>query len=223
MKTGIYWQDPKYALGRWPTDPSTVLYLPLHKLDGASFMSKDVYGHLAVAHGALWTPRGRSFDGNDDYIDTGLTKDLSGGGDFTAEAWIEAANINKIFAFSQAHALDPYSTDWVVMLNPIDSLFYMRGVALAPPTGFDVTRQNHLALVWEKEVEKFKGYVNGELVGQSATVSGYGGAGSVKIGARGDGTTSFFGGRIDEVRIRNRALTGIEIQLSYLAAKWRYR
>ncbi len=71
MKTGIYWQDPKYAVGRYSTNPSCVLYLPLHRLDGASFISKDVYGHLCTVTGALWTPRGRSFDGVDDYINLG--------------------------------------------------------------------------------------------------------------------------------------------------------
>ena len=75
MKTGIYWQDPKYAVGSdWRvTDPALVLDLPLYKLDGASFMSKDAYGHLCTVTGALWTPYGRSFDGSDDNISCGYS------------------------------------------------------------------------------------------------------------------------------------------------------
>lgn len=49
-------------------DPTLVLYLPFHQLDGTSFMSKDKHGHLCSVTGALWTPRGRSFDGVDDQI-----------------------------------------------------------------------------------------------------------------------------------------------------------
>src|SRR4030042_2091010 len=52
-------------------DPSLVLYLPLPKLDGASFISGDACGHPIVNSGAFWTPRGRSFDGIDDLIDCG--------------------------------------------------------------------------------------------------------------------------------------------------------
>ncbi len=223
MKTGIYWQDPKYVVGRNFSDPSCVLHLPLHRLDGASFMSKDAYGHLCAVTGALWTPRGRSFDGSDDYIDTHLSTDLSGGGDFTTEVWVKADDSAQGYATAQSHALDPYASDWIMMLDQTTSLFWMRSVALAAPTGFDGTRRNHLAMVWEKAVGKFKGFINGELLGQSGTVEGYGGVGSVKIGARGDATLSFFGGLIDEVRICDRALTPPEIQHHYLVAKRRYR
>ncbi len=50
-------------------DPYLALHLPLHELDGNSFMSKDAYGHLCTASGGLWTPQGRSFDGVDDRIE----------------------------------------------------------------------------------------------------------------------------------------------------------
>ena len=53
-------------------DPYLVLYLPLYELDGASFMSKDAYGHLCTVIGALWRPNGRYFDGIDDRIDLGI-------------------------------------------------------------------------------------------------------------------------------------------------------
>ena len=53
---------------RFLLDPSLVLYLPLYQLDGASFMSRDAYGHLGVNYGSTWTPQGRSFDGVDDYV-----------------------------------------------------------------------------------------------------------------------------------------------------------
>lgn len=49
-------------------DPSLVLRLPLYEPEGASFMSRDAYGHLCTATGALWTPQGRLFDGIDDKI-----------------------------------------------------------------------------------------------------------------------------------------------------------
>lgn len=49
-------------------DPHLRLYLPLWKLDGTSFRSEDAYGHLCVATGSPWTPRGRTFNGSGQYI-----------------------------------------------------------------------------------------------------------------------------------------------------------
>jgi hypothetical protein len=49
-------------------DPNLVLYLPLHKLDGSSLMTRDAYGNQSAVIGATWAPQGRNFDGSDDYI-----------------------------------------------------------------------------------------------------------------------------------------------------------
>ena len=49
-------------------DPALRLYLPLWKLDGNSFQSKDAYGHLATVTGATKVLQGFSFDGVDDKI-----------------------------------------------------------------------------------------------------------------------------------------------------------
>ena len=71
-------------------DPSLVLYIPLHQLDGSLFMSQDAYGHLCTVTGAAWTLQGYDFDGTDDKIDCGsntiLDNLFDGGG--TVLAWI---------------------------------------------------------------------------------------------------------------------------------------
>jgi len=54
------------------SDPYCKFYLPLWKLDGDSFADHSAYGHLCTSYGSIWTPRGRSFDGVDDYVDCGL-------------------------------------------------------------------------------------------------------------------------------------------------------
>ena len=71
-------------------DPSMVLYLPLYELDGASFMSKDAYGHLCTVTGALWTSQGRDFDGIDDSITLPTAFDSLT--DLTLEAWLLCNN-----------------------------------------------------------------------------------------------------------------------------------
>ncbi len=92
-------------------DPSLVLYLPLHQLDGSSFASKDAYGHLCSVTGALWTPRGRWFDGGgaaDDLINCGSADSIDnifdGGG--SVEVWVNPASdgegsVARIFSKGQ--------------------------------------------------------------------------------------------------------------------------
>ena len=74
-------------LDRFALDPYCKFYLPLWKLDGDSFADRSAYGHLCTNYGSLWTPRGRSFDGVDDYVDCGNLNLDWNNINFTVEAW----------------------------------------------------------------------------------------------------------------------------------------
>ena len=205
-------------------DPSLVLYLPLYELDGASFKSKDAYGHLCTVTGAIWTPRGSRFDGSDDYIDTALTTDLSSGGDFSVFCWAKGDVSEPVYACCQSHSTDPYTSDWIIYIGGgAHTLLWMRSVSMSSPSWCVATDWNFIGLAWDKNQEKYEGFLNGVSLGLSDVVSGYGGVNSVKIGTRGDGTTSWFSGLIGEVIIYRRRLTFPEALQIYLATKWRYR
>ncbi|GAG96548.1 unnamed protein product [marine sediment metagenome] len=84
-------------------DPSLVLYLPFYDLDGVSFASKDHYGRLCTATGALWLPNGRYFDGvNDRVVLASALNEVSVGHPFTILLWvkIDAGADGVIFANS---------------------------------------------------------------------------------------------------------------------------
>ncbi len=168
-------------------------------------------------------PRGLGFerhslllDGAEDYIDVvGLIDDLSGDGDFTAEIMLKAGSALSRYAMSQSHTAPPaYASDWTIMLGVAANLFWMRGVTLAAPAWFDWTRWNHLVLSWTKAAATYEGIVNGISAGISGVVAGFGGVNSVKIGTRGDATTSFFRGLTAFVRIYKG------IALSVAEARW---
>ena len=84
-------------------DPSLVLYLPLYEMDGASFASRDAYGHRCTVTGALWRPNGRYFDAVNDGINCGTGSNLNLGNTmdkYTMTAWIKtsyAADEGEIF------------------------------------------------------------------------------------------------------------------------------
>lgn len=72
-------------------NPGLALYLPLHKLDGSSFTSRDAYGHQCTVNGALWRNEGRYFNGTDDFIEVPANpafEDLWDGGG-TVAFWIK--------------------------------------------------------------------------------------------------------------------------------------
>jgi hypothetical protein len=152
--------------------------------------------------------------GSGDYIDTGLDYSFSANGDFTVEAWIKAEDNNQVYAITQMRSAG-YSSDWIFFYGSGNSLFWMRSQTLNKPLGFNASEWNHLAMVWNRTSETYEGFVNGQSIGVSGVVSDYGGIDTVKIGTRGDATSSFFQGEIDEVAIHTRALTQDEIENHY--------
>ena len=74
-------------------------------------------------------------------------------------------------------------------------------------------------LVWDLSSETYKGYVDGVYLGQSAVVSGYGAAGNIIIGSRGDQTTSFSSGSMWGVNAWQRELTAQEVLDLYNGTK----
>ncbi len=136
---------------------------------------------------------------NTSYIDTGYSNNLSGNGDFTASAWVKYTG-NVSYAVGQARAMEPYASDWFFPFGST-CIFWMRSKTLGSVATINNDLWHYLALTWDQSAARFIGYVDGNNIGTSDVVAGFGGIGSVKIGARPDLTTTFYSGSIDEVRI----------------------
>jgi len=223
-KTGLYLQDPKYQVrlggkADFIRDPSLVFDAPLYKLDGASFMSKDAYGHLCTVTGALWTPRARDFDGVDDEIiapdHPALDIDTSATGGLTLEAFIKrgetdshGSTINKGRNYGLA----------VSTANRIYFGFYDGAWReYEGSVNIDTTSWHQIAVVFV-DASKVNFYIDGVLdIARDTTFTSSPVTNALTIG----GTD--FKGLYGEARVYNRALTPLEIQHNYLATKWRYR
>ena len=228
MKTGIYWQNPAYpAKGMdFIFDPSLVLYLPLYRLDGVSFRSKDAYGHLCTVVGALWRPSGHYFDGTDDIINCGTALSLSPA-NITITVWIKTSRASQDVVHRYIAAGDQRAYS-----------FYIDGAKLGLAVTSDGTAGTGTAIagdtavngdVWTYVTATSDGsnlnlYVNGVVDATPVAFANdiHPSTGTLYIG---DGcyTAVDYLGNIGEVRIYNRALTPLEIQRNYLATKWRYR
>lgn len=161
--------------------------------------------------GASNNPGALELDGTNDYVDLNYEESLSNNSDFTVELWTKGNFNDYIYLISQAHTLSGYSSDWF-MGNYFGKIVWFRGTSFGDIESINDNQWHHLALVWDKDLERATLYIDGVFDSQAA-VSGYSGVGSVKVGARADSLEDQrFQGRVDEVRIWNKEKTETEIQ-----------
>ena len=217
-------------------DPSLVLYLPLYRLDGASFISRDAYGHLCTVTGALWTPQGRSFNGVDDYINCGKLASLNNLSAFTLIAYIYPKTAGELDSGRIFHkALDNNTSGWRWNCASISKDLYFSVdyattvlVSRSKINFITFNAWNLVALTWDGSVTaaNVHQYCNGvESSSYQTQTDGAGArvtdAGSDLLLGNTPDTTKSYDGIIGEVPIYNRVLTVAEIQNNYPATKWR--
>lgn len=215
-------------------DPSLALYLPLYELDGASFASRDAYGHLCTVTGALWRPNGHYLDGLDDYIDCGNPAALHfGTGSFSIITWIKTATAENTRIANKRNGT---SEGFEVFIRGASS--GALGLILkdtsansysAADTSTDLTDDVwHCVAVLIDRVAGVATYMvdsGSDGTGDISAVTGdIDHTNTFKLGID-DGlkATEAFDGLIGEFLAYKRALTLLEYQRIYLVTKWRYR
>ncbi len=161
-----------------------------------------------------------NFNSVDDYAITSLTTDLSAN-DFSVSVWLKpnAVSVGN-YAVVQGASGVTATSNWIVWAELSNTLFWFKGTTLGSVSGLGAKDGNwhHLVMTWDRSEEKYKGYFDGNYVGQSALVVGYGSTGSVpvKIGIRNDLFTEIkYNGLMDELRIYNRIITQEEVTALY--------
>ncbi len=224
-------------IGRYIYDSSLVLYLPFRELDGASFMSRDAYGHLCVVTGALWRPSGRYFDGTDDKVVVGDSTTLNlGTGDCTILAWIKNAETlaatSNFYAILAKHGTGAYwsfglrgAGNYGLWLVANDGATSQSATIPSTYTSLlsdgnyhrvAVVRLNTVCDFWIDGINR--GHYSTGIVTHSLTNTN-----TPAVGLAGFYGGGMFKGVIPEVIAHNRALTPLEMQNDYTQSKWRYR
>jgi len=214
-------------------DPGLALHLPMHELDGNSFMSKDAYGHLCTATGVLWRPDGRSFDGVDDYINA--NDPLSAVGGSTRKTLIARANpgktnfstIGRIISLQRLAAGTAFAI--YASGNPATwRASYIVGSTTFSElnSGISLVAGQTVFLAHTQDGDSIRFQVNDTVVTASnAGTPAISNPANAFIGAFEENGTpkQFFSGIISEAYIFSRALTPLEVEQIRLATKWRYR
>ena len=187
-------------------------------------------GAPAVPHNSpvfVDSPRGKaiSLDGNDDYLDLNQTDLGQNVGDLSISLWAKlgeplgGVNRNYHIVSNQASGSEGYR---IRLLNKVDpaqaggihfTTFASSGsvtVNSGAQTWPDDGDWHHLAVTKSGDVGKI--YLDGQLVGTQTGMPDPGDATySMKLGAIGDGSESFWVGALDAVRFYSRALDETEI------------
>jgi len=162
---------------------------------------------LNTHNGFSQSGSGLDFDGANDYVACGNIMPAT----YTKEAWFLVSNLNYqnnlISGGSDGqHALYPSITYG----NRISAGHNGTWNAVQDPTPIVANTWYHVALTYDVATKTMKLYKNGVLVSTNTDVAPFTGGNALRIGAYDTG--NLFIGKIDEVRIWNRALTQCEIQ-----------
>ena len=212
-------------------DSSLVLYLPLHQLDGTSFMSKDAYGHLCTVTGATWRLNVRYFVGTDDLINCGTDSRMILTNKFALEAWVKADEVAQGTQGVLTRRVLVYDGYQLNITTDNASVWVSNGSTwknAASGSVISVGEWYHLVGTFDNSLASgnLRIYVNGILKGSTDTTITISCTSSspVKVGTTYTGGIYYtLEGFVGETRIYSRPLTPQEIQHNYLATKWRYR
>ncbi|MBB14178.1 hypothetical protein CMK22_02850 [Candidatus Poribacteria bacterium] len=150
-------------------------------------------------------------DGKNDYVNIGNDKRFDWGGAFSACFWMK---------------VNLWQVNWETVLKKDNVFSFERDIgreALAfyhwpgfVPTTMDIDDQwHHIAATYDKKAQKF--YKDGELIANKPNAADMNiNPKPIIIGAA-DGTTRYFNGRMDDVRIYSKALSEDEVKKSMTA------
>jgi hypothetical protein len=219
-----YWnpnpQPPELLQGYWMFDEGI----------GTTALDSSGLGNHGTIIGAIWTASGKfgaalEFDGTDDYVEINGYKGVLGTQSRTVTAWVKTgADRHMDIIFWGNNSM---GEQWLFSTTGVGSRSEPTGVLrLNVSSGYIIGSKrvtndqwHHIDAVLENDglvdVSDVTLYVDGEpdaitkVVPQAIhTTIGT----NVKIGASSDGTSRFFEGSIDNVRVYERALSGTEIR-----------
>lgn len=156
-----------------------------------------------------------SFDGVDDYINVLQSTSINSlSNNFTISAWINISNYYGNY-FPILNKSDAGFTDTIqyrlgVLNNNGNSS--IEGII---NLSNNITDNNwfHLVIISEANLERV--YLNGVLVGSGDIIYSSVTSNDLEIGKDSHGLVEYTNGKLDDIRIYNRALTGTEIQSLY--------
>lgn len=225
------WERSRPAVATTPSaatsaaDPSLVAWWSLDEGSGVTAADASPYHSSGALRGnPVWTAGKRrgalSFDGQKDYVEIPKSPKFYLPGAFTVAAWVNVTTLPRsewgMYLFSDYSSDGGRSTFALRVMSTGAAQFLWQTEDAEPPVAASSGRLTpgtwvHLAGVWDGTARML--YVNGVLDGTAKGLQARPDiGGNVSIGRPGAFNGLYFSGRIDEVRMYNRALSSVEIQ-----------
>jgi hypothetical protein len=214
-------------------DTGLVLYLPFDENTGTTASDKSHEGNDGSFKGAgepAWSEGHRNtavdFDGTDDYIQVSHDTSLNPGtGSFTYEFWFNADYNDQPESYPRIIAKGDYNTNgYCVMMKASDGDLWVayndennNSAGGYIGTGYSDGEWHHLAAVLNRSDNTVKVYIDGaqEDSSDASSVGDINTTDGLNIGMQ-DTTHYFFKGKVDEIRMYQRALLAEEVKMHYL-------
>ena len=157
--------------------------------------------------------------GTPNYIDTGVSTDISQT-DFSIAFFCKFSG-SQLYGITQAKTIAPIASNFIIPYAFEGAgnypIFWMRLVILGDASTIDDGEWHHLVMAWNKTTEKYKGYVDGDYIGESNVVSGYSAGVNIILGIRGDKNNATpivnFFGKENYLKIYQRQINANEVKL----------
>jgi hypothetical protein len=161
-----------------------------------------------------------AFDGSNDYISIPASSGINskiGSNEITLEAWIylSASNLNDVYIIGESYLGDNNMSFYLKMTNQLAKAGFYNGSyrEVISTSNIALNSWTHLAATYDGSTIRL--YINGtqnNSTNYANTIPG--GTEEWRIGRRWDntsGSTSYWSGRMDEIRIWNTARTAVQI------------
>jgi len=206
-------------------EPNLILWWKFDENSGNVAYDSSANGHNATIVGAQWTANGKinealDFDGTNDFVDYGGAVKFEDK-DFSVSFWFKTEGPHSDGGYGViAGKYDVwYIKQWLFQQSPDGKInfatydSYQNGEGLVSTVGY---QNQWVHCVGVRKGPKKYLYINGILDGNAPCHGVYSESiNSFLVGAINSGFNQFFNGKIDDVRIYNRALSDSEIQQIY--------
>lgn len=209
-------------------DPSLVLDLPLHLLDGSKFMSKDAYGHLCTVTGALWRLNGRKFNGSSDHISVPHHDQLSPPViTINQQVRINAADVGQNSTSLGKGDFSVSAGEYALQKKDVEVIYFFHtgggaGDFVRTTDKISANRGYHISATITSIGAVLIG-INGEKSISGTMNALPRGTAVLYIGGRDDGTVTNWDGDLGDLLLYSRVLNSLENQRNRLATKWRWQ
>jgi PKD repeat protein len=190
---------------------------------GTTALDSSGNGNTGILHGATWTTAGKvngalHFNGINSWVEVPDSDRVDLQKNFTVACWVypdvHVGNYNMLVSKHQPNINDDHSWYWGIK-NDVSTFVNWAGPEIHGTQDIPLNSWTHVAITYIDATTSFCFYNNGQLDTQlDADLSLRNIDKMLFIGSE-NGTTNFYNGLMDDVRIYNRALTSDEIHELY--------